>query len=468
MTFISCGRSTIRNIFLFLAFALGAAAQAPETPANPPNILFITVDTLRADHLSAYGYHLKTSPRIDQLAAAGVRFENAYCTIPLTGPSHISMFTSRFPQEHGARINGVAPPEKTKFLFLPQVLRKHGYTNGAFISAWPLTSRLTHLARWFDTYDEKLTRNYQLFNSSRYAEDVTPPAIAWVKNNKSKPFFLWVHYFDPHSPYHLREEFASPEKIGEPPAGRPAQSREMQQRIRKYDSEIGYADHYIGKLLDTLTSEGLEDNTIVVLTADHGESLGEHGYVGHGRQLYEPIVRVPLIVRYPARVPAGKVIEQPVSSLDLTPTMLELSVGLASPEMRASPFGGRSVAKAIESGERIYARPVRYVSFAGKKGFAPTWVSWLWVKKDNLPLHVGMTEGSRKLIWTPRDEKLAIFNIERDPFEIHPALPESGGESFVEHTEALEKWYLATDLSEGESKLTERDMEVLKTLGYIQ
>lgn len=468
MTFGCCGRSTIGKILLSAAFCAGAAAQIPENPPKPPNIVFLSVDTLRADHLSAYGYHLKTSPRIDELAAAGVRFENAYCTIPLTGPSHISIFTSRFPQEHGARINGVAPPERTKFLFLPQVLRKHGYTNGAFISAWPLTSRLTHLARWFDTYDEKLTRSYQLFASSRYAEDVTPPAIAWVKKNKSKRFFLWVHYFDPHSPYHLREKFASPEKIGEPPAGPPPQSREMQLRIRRYDSEIGYADYYIGQLLDTLKNEGLEDNTIVVLTADHGESLGEHGYVGHGRQLYESIIRVPLIIRYPPKVPAGKVIDEPVSALDLTPTMLELSIGSATPGMETSPFGGRSVAKAVESDERIYARPVRYVAFAGKKGFAPSWVSWLWVKKDHLPLHVGVTEGSRKLIWTPRDEELKIFNLERDPFEIHAEQPESGGESFLEQTEALEKWYLATDLSEGESKLTERDMEVLKTLGYIQ
>ena len=227
-------------------------------------------------------------------------------------------------------------------------------------------------------------------------------------------------------------------------------------------------DHYVGQLIENLDELGLRDSTLVALTSDHGESLGEHGYVGHGRRLSEPIIRVPLIIRYRPKIPAGKVIAQAVSALDLTPTLLELSVGSAAPELKSSPFGGRSLAKSIEADARIFERPVRYVAFAGKKGFAPSWVSWLWVKKDNLPLHVGMTEGARKLVWTPRDEKLSVFNIESDPFEIDPDQPKSGGESYLDQTEALENWYLATDLSEGELKLTERDLEVLKTLGYIQ
>ena len=127
-----------------------------------PNILLITVDTLRADHLSSYGYPLRTSPTIDRLAEEGTRFSSAYSPIPLTGPSHISLFTSRFPQEHGARVNGYAVGKDSKWLFLPQILKKFGYTNAAFISAWPLNSRLTHLGKWFDTYDENLTRSYQV------------------------------------------------------------------------------------------------------------------------------------------------------------------------------------------------------------------------------------------------------------------------------------------------------------------
>jgi choline-sulfatase len=183
---------------LIVNFATVAAIAAQK----PPNVLLITVDTLRADHLSSYGYHLKTSPYIDKLAQEGARFDRVYTAIPLTGPAHLSLFTSRYPQEHGARRNGVAMASEGAPIAFPQLLRATGYRNAAFISAWPLTARLTGLDAWFDHYDENLTRKYQLFNSSRWAEDVTPPAIDWMKRNGAahEPFFLWVHYFDPHSP----------------------------------------------------------------------------------------------------------------------------------------------------------------------------------------------------------------------------------------------------------------------------
>ena len=156
-------------------------AASDAAPPRLPNVLFITIDTLRADHLSCYGYHLKTSPNIDRLAEQGVRYEHAYTVTSRTGPSHYSMFTSRYPQEHGAKLNGFAVAENTKFLFLPQILRRFGYKAGAFVSAWPLTAHLTQLDRWFDTYDEELNRTYQYINSSRWAEDVTPKAISWLE-----------------------------------------------------------------------------------------------------------------------------------------------------------------------------------------------------------------------------------------------------------------------------------------------
>ena len=224
-------------------------AFGAEGNGRHPNILLITIDTLRADHLSSYGYPLKTSPAIDYLAERGVRFSSAYSPIPLTGPSHVSLFTSRFPQEHGARVNGYAVDKDSKWLFLPQILRRFGYFNAAFISAWPLTSRLTHLDRWFDVYDEDLSRKYQVFNSSRYAEDVTPLVTDWLENRPPRPFFLWVHYFDPHSPYHLRDGFEELAKSGHPDNRPLSKNQEMTDRIRNYDSEIAYTDSHIGKLL---------------------------------------------------------------------------------------------------------------------------------------------------------------------------------------------------------------------------
>ena len=350
------------------------------------------------------------------------RFASAHSSIPLTAPSHISLFTSRYPQEHGARINGFSVPKDSRWLSLPQVLKRFGYQNAAFVSAWPLTARLTHLDRWFDHYDEDLGRKYQVFNSSRYAEDVTPLAVSWLENNQARPFFLWVHYFDPHSPYNLREEFAVVESSGHPNSTRKPLSREMEERIKLYDSEIGYADFHIGKLLARVDEQGLRDSTLVVLAADHGESLGEHGYVGHGRQLTEGIVRIPLIMRYPAKVPAGKVVSSNVSLLDVTPTILEFAIGKQPERQVPMSFAGRSLACAMLDEERIPSRPIRYVTFAGKKGWMPRWISQFWVSPETTPLRIGQTFGVQKMIWNPNDKSLSVFDIEEDPFELSPVV----------------------------------------------
>lgn len=461
-----CSRILLGVGLLSLSALAGSAAEPPSA-RNHPNILLITVDTLRADHLSSYGYYLKTSPEIDKLAEEGVRFANAYSPIPLTGPSHTSLFTSRYPQEHGARINGFAVPKDSKWLSLPQILKRFGYQNGAFVSAWPLTSRLTHLDRWFDRYDEDLSRQYQVFNSSRYAEDVTPVAISWLEENRAGPFFLWVHYFDPHSPYNLREDFAEPASSGHPRSTREPLNRAMASRIRKYDSEIGYADFYIGKLLARLDELGLKQSTLVALTSDHGESLGEHGYVGHGRQLSEGIVRIPLIMRYPAELPAGKVISRNVSLLDATPTILGLTIGRQPDRDLPTSFAGRNLAAAMAGRETIPQRPIRYITFAGKKGWMPRWLSHMWVSPDERPLRIGQSLGSQKMVWDPSGRFLSVFNIDEDPFEMSPLVLSHKNPEYSATARPLGQWFKATDLSAGESKLTKRDTEVLKTLGYI-
>ena len=463
---------TVVSISILLAILGFSAWGAPAGPPleGVPNVVLITVDTLRADHVSSYGYHLKTTPNIDRLASEGVRFDRAYSTIPLTGPSHFSIFTSRYPQEHGARINGVAVPENSKWLALPQILRKFGYQNAAFVSAWPLTSRLTGLGRWFDHYDEDLTRSYRVFTSTRFAEDVTPRTIAWLKSNSNKPFFLWVHYFDPHEPYHLRERFAAPEKVGDPTAGLPPQGPEMADRVRRYDSEVGYMDHYVGQLIDSLDELGLRGNTLVALTADHGESLGEHGYVGHGRRLSENVVRVPLIFRYPEKIKAGQVINENVSLLDLTPTVLDLTVAdRIKQEQVPISFAGMSLAPAMTSDEKLPQRPIRYITFSGKKAFAPRWLSWMWVPNENrMPLRLGMTEGDNKTVWSPRPEELAIYDLSEDEYELNPDVFAKNDRIYKRETPAIQSWFDSTNLEDAETKLSERDAEILKSLGYVQ
>jgi arylsulfatase A-like enzyme len=443
----------------------------PDPPAEGvPNILLITVDTLRADHVSSYGYHLKTTPNIDRLASQGARFDNAYATIPLTGPSHFSMFTGRYPQEHGARINGVAVPENSKWLALPQIVRKFGYTNAAFVSAWPLTSRLTGLNRWFDHYDEDLNRSYRVFTSMRFAEDVTPRAMEWLKQKPKEPFFVWVHYFDPHEPYHLRQRFASPDKAGEPPAGMPQPGAEMRDRVQRYDSEVGYMDYYVGKLLQSVDELGLGDSTLVALTSDHGESLGEHGYVGHGRRLTQNTVQVPLIFRLPGKIEAGQVIHENVTLLDLAPTLLAFTVaGRVAQEEIPISFAGMSLAPAMTAGDKLPQRPIRYVTFGGKKAFAPRWLSWMWVPNETrMPLHVGKTEGTRKLIWSPRREQLAVYELAEDAFELDPDIFAKNDRTYKREAPAIQRWFDSTNLEDAETTLSERDAEILKSLGYVQ
>jgi arylsulfatase A-like enzyme len=463
-------------VLLCATAGYASPAARPQASQQSPNVLLITVDTLRADHLSCYGYHLKTSPNIDRLASEGVRFTRAHTTIPLTGPAHLSLFTSRYPQEHGARINGVATAEDLKWLFLPQVLRRYGYYNAAFISGWPLTSRLTHLDQWFDHYDEDLTRKFQLVNSSRYAEDVNPVVLRWLQQNTRRPFFLWVHYFDPHGPYELREAFANLEESGNPPKSRRL-SVGIKKRITKYDSEVAYTDHYIGELLDAVDKLNLRDSTLIVFTADHGESLGEHKYVGHGRHLYENIIHIPLVFRFPGRIQAGKVVDGGVSLVDITPTIVDLALkpaasgganGAANSVELPVPFGGRSLAWALEGDETHAGRPVRYLTFAGKKGFFPRFLSWLWVVPKGMPLRVGRTEGHRKVVWTPRMKSLRIYDLREDPFEAAPWIRRSKSPEYERETTHLEGWFNNTAIAASEAKLTKEDIEVLKSLGYLQ
>ena len=434
-----------------------------------PHVVLITVDTLRADHLSSYGYHLRTSPTIDKLAEDGVRFERAYTAIPMTGPSHFSMFTGRYPQEHGARINGVSLPDDSKWLTVPQVLRRFGYTSGAFVSAWPLIGRLTQLHRDFDHYDEELGRSYQVFHSMRWAEDVTRPALRWLDENKDKDnLFLWVHYFDPHEPYNLREQFASPERIRDPSPDTPEYSDEIQNRIRRYDSEIGYADSHIKRLLDRIDKLGMRDNTLVALVSDHGEGLGEHGFVGHGRWLFESTVHVPWIMRLPGKIKPGRVVAQSVSMLDLAPTILDLAVPEFRNEAQVSiSYAGQSQVAAIAGESAPQPRQIRFVSFEGKKGFIPKWISWAWKPNSGLPFRIGKLEGSMKGIWTPEQKRFEFFDLSKDPHELQPETLTSANRRYSFESDAFERWFETTNLAESESRLTERDAEILESLGYI-
>lgn len=278
--------------------------------APRPNILLVTIDTLRADRVGAYGYTAARTPALDRLAAEGLRIADAVAAAPITAPSHASMLTGLYPPAHGVRDNGISALPST-IRTLPARLRPAGYSTHAFVSAVVL-SRLYGLDAGFDTYDDDLWSEEAppLFMiRERTAQRTTDRVLEWFETWRGtpgrRPFFTWVHYFDPHQPH-----TAAPEDVAV--AASP------------YDAEVTGVDRQVGRLLDALGAAGVLDETVIVATSDHGESLGEHGEMTHGIFVYDATVRVPLLIRYPPLFPAARVYTGPVRHIDLAPSLLGL------------------------------------------------------------------------------------------------------------------------------------------------
>jgi choline-sulfatase len=318
----------LRVLVAVAGCALGVTAFVPAgdptvRPARP-NVLLVTVDTLRADRMSGYGYERPTTPRLDAWMARGVRFTQARTIEPLTAPALTSLLTSTEPQDHGASRNGLRM--RAGLASLPKSLQAHGYATAALVGNWTLRHKLTGLGEHFGRYDELLTRKrwFGLVNGEADGNDVTDAAIAWIDGQRAasadQPFFLWVHYVEPHAPYVLHPEHRA--RLGLPATG--DLSRED-----RYDTEVAFVDAAVGRLLEYLERRGLAPDTLVVFAADHGESLGEHGYWGHGRNLYEPGLRIPLALGGPARI-RPRVLDAPALLTDVAPTILGL-VGIAAP-----------------------------------------------------------------------------------------------------------------------------------------
>jgi choline-sulfatase len=301
-------RSAARVWIAFLAATLtilaacGRQAGTTVQPASSArNLVIVTIDTLRADRVGAYGYQPARTPVLDAIARAGVRFEHSYAPAPITLTSHASLLTGRYPPGHAARHNGIAMSGSVTTL--ATALDAGGFATGAFVSAFPLDRRFG-LARGFDEYDDHLGRDAAgaPMNERAGAETVRR-ARAWIDAHRADRFFLWLHLFEPHAPY------------GNPAtdAPRPASTR--------YDDEIAAADRVTGQLLDSLGE--LTASTLIVVASDHGEAFGEHGEIGHSIFVYDTTLRIPLIVKGPG-VPADRVVEGPVSLVDVAPTVLRL------------------------------------------------------------------------------------------------------------------------------------------------
>lgn len=296
-------------VFLAVAGLVVLRSQAPR-----PNVLLITLDTVRADHLESYGYKAGATPALDRIAREGVRFADATSNAPLTGPAHAALLTGVYPARYGMRDNvSTAIPSGTATL--AEILKKAGYRTGAFIASFIL-DRAYGFDHGFDEFDSHFGgfQQQDKLRAARTAGDVLKSALPWIAQVPTdRPFFAWVHFYDAHLPY-------------TPPA-----PYRTTFRTHPYDGEIAYVDEAVGKLLAALERKGVLDQTLVIAIADHGESLGEHGETEHGLFLYDAVLRIPWLMRLPGRARAGTVVNEQVRSVDLAPTVLGL-LGLQPPK----------------------------------------------------------------------------------------------------------------------------------------
>lgn len=396
-----------------------------------PDVLLITIDTLRPDHLGCYGAVAAHTPVIDGLAASGVRFRQAAAVAPITLPSHASILTGLLPPAHGLRDNGV-DALGTGAVTLAERLQRVGYDTAAFVSAIVLNRRYG-LDQGFARYDDDLwaENSPELFMiRERPGERTVARAISWLQGRAadSRPYFMWLHLFDPHQPL-------TPPEWARGISASP------------YDAEIAAVDRALGNLFAYLRREGRLERTLVVFTADHGESLGEHNEKTHAVFVYDATVRVPLIFSWPGRLPAGRVSDVPAHGVDIVPTMLGLlglPGGKETQGVDLLPLSRRS--GVVERGQYLESR-VSELGF----GMAPLY---------------GMRRGGWKYIRAPRPE---LYDLRADPHELHnlyAARRDTAArlQAELERTMASCRGFAVKAVSGAMDRETE---EALRSLGYL-
>jgi arylsulfatase A-like enzyme/Flp pilus assembly protein TadD len=364
-------RSSALLLALFpILSGLSTTGCSRSREARARSVLLVTVDTLRADRLGVYGGSVAT-PRLDALAREGAVFSSAFAQVPLTLPSHSSILTGTYPTYHGVRDNGrFRLPDRMDTL--AELLKAAGYSTAAFVGAFPLDARFG-LGQGFDLYDDDFGESHgRLAFAERRAEDVVAAARRWLTIARSEPTFTWVHLFDPHAPYEAPAPFGNAYPDG-------------------YDGEVAYVDHALGALF-----ESVGEDTLVVVTADHGEGLGEHGESTHSLFVYDSTLRVPLILRGPGVAP-GAVVKDVALSIDIVPTVLEL-VGKAGSCVHCQ---GRSLVPALEG------RSLPTVATYAETYFPRLNLGWSELRSSR--------RGKWKLIAAPEPE---LYDLDADPGEL--------------------------------------------------
>ena len=462
------GAAILILVTLAAPFVLRLSGRSPSENRSLPNVILLSVDTLRPDHLGFLGYEKARTPHIDRLLSQGVFFRHAYAQIPLTAPSFSSILTGLYPKTHGCRANlARLDPSVTT---LAEVLAESGYRTAAFVSGYPLKRELCGLSKGFELYQDrfsfqdgfKLLRFLERFGVvelqlERRADGVSRLAIPWMEHQAKRPFFAWIHYYDAHVPYrpplssaenatlrHLRRhqrQFWGKGKEVVP-------SGTLQAMTALYDGEVAFVDEDIGRILTFLEDRGLRERTIILFVSDHGESFDHNYYFDHGDRLYESSLRVPVAFSYPGVVPQHVVSEKAIQSIDLFPTLLSL---LGVPKRSCE---GKSLFEKVWLLSETPSSPV-YAELSRRPGY-PTFGD-LW----------SLRQGPWKLIYSPEGRPSELYNLLEDPSEINN-LSSKDPERVNKMKEILVRWAGERKEGSGQTWVEGLTREKLKSLGYLQ
>ncbi len=399
---------------------------------NGLNLVVVTLDTTRADRIGTYGARDVETPVVDRLASEGVLFEQAVSVAPLTLPAHSSIFTGKFPPQHGVRDNGgffLGAEQVT----LAEVLKARGYRTGAFVGAFVLDSKWG-VDQGFDTYvddfDLSQSRAVSLSSIQRPANEVVDKALPWITDAKDAPFFAWIHLYDPHTPYRPPEPFRTRYE------GHP------------YNGEIAFTDSQVGRIISLLESLGLYDRTIVVVMGDHGESLGDHGESTHGFFIYESVTRVPFVIRTPFGLAQRRRVVDPVRAVDVMPTVLDLldvpsPTGISGASLVPLMTGARRELGLDAYAEALY--PLHHYGWSDLRA---------------------LRSGRFKVIDAPRPE---LYDIERDPHETTNLFDERRalGDRMVTQLRTMEEGFDKTVAALPAGDVDPEARARLAALGYV-
>jgi len=427
------------------------------------NVIIISIETLRADHLGCYGYHRNTSSFIDSVAGGGILFEKCITPNPKTSPSLASMLTGLYPYRTGVRTLNTPLVSNTT---LPTILKQEGYTTAAFVSNWALIPKQSGFDRYFDVYDFNFTRSElnRKHLRERNAEETNQKVIEWLGKNYDKKFLLWIHYMDPHGAYYPPKEYRStfthtkrkliprkkvPRYQKLPNAYAKRGKTDANDYIDQYDNEIYYLDRQLEKLFDEFNRLNVTEESLIIITADHGESLVQHDYYfEHGREIYDDCSRIPLIIRFPEYfdIP-DKRIRSLVSNMDIYPSILSFLNIKTVPE---SEIDGVNLLPLVHGEDEIRAD----VFIESEPN------------KMNQIQRIGIRTDDYKLI--KRIEGYECYDLKNDPLELNN--DGCNNQTFDSLDKRLGD-HLKTVIEDGnvhaKTKLTEKEKDILRSLGYL-